>query len=56
MKVYFVQTDNGGYPESVPEKIVSPYFDSKEKAIKYAKENNLRLEQYKYWINSIEVK
>lgn len=48
MKVYYISTDNGGYPESGKEKRVSPLFSSDEEALNWAKLNNKPIEEFKY--------
>ena len=48
MKVYYISTDNGGYPESGKEVKVSPLFSSDEEALRWAKLNNKPIEKFKY--------
>ena len=52
MKMYYISTDNGGYPESGKEVKVSPLFSSEEKALDWAKLNNKPIEEFKYRVAS----
>lgn len=56
MKIYYINTDNGGYPESGKEVRVSPLFSSSEKALKWAELNDKPIEEFKYRVASETVK
>lgn len=52
MKVYYISTDNGGYPESGKEVRVSPLFSSEKEALEWAELNNKPIEEFKYRVAS----
>ena len=52
MKVSYISTDNGGYPESGKEVKVSPLFSSDKEALNWAKLNNKPIEEFKYRVAS----
>ena len=56
MKVYYISTDNGGYPESGKEVRVSPLFSSNDEALNWAKSNNKPIEEFKYRVVSETIK
>ena len=56
MKVYYISTDNGGYPESGKEVRVSPVFSSSEKALNWAKSNDKPIKKFEYRVASETVK